>query len=567
MSSEEHHNNDSCLKISQEQTQCDPVQNDINRTPQLYSQLSENQNNESQIDGNQQRVVNEAQDKGGEDKGKRRNQVVILIISLCLGFSSFPALCINQFFKDDLKLDPAELSLFNSIINFVWILKPIFGFISDSYPIFGSRRKSYLILFSALQAVFWIILGLWVTNLWQAILVKTMINICTNFQNLVGEAIMVEASRKKDEKDEANNDNSSERSSSQSSVAKYDNKNAATNVSIYLSLTAFSSLISSYLGGKLLEYISTRDFFMITSVISGFALCSGIILYEQPCTQINGQENQALIKVTFLQLARENIKKIWKYLKIPFIYKPLIFIFLVVLAPGVDDPFYYFQTNVLNFSPGDLAILNLMSSLANLCGIWMYRFFFRNVQFKKMIFFTTISFAAVQISKMLLIEQYTHYIGLSPLVYNYIIQFLYTIINELHLMPIMVLAVKMSPKQVEASFYQFIMAVINLGYLISYQLGGLLTWALGITAHNFQNLWILIVIATAFPVVTLLFMLLIPSKFDVNEEIEIYFKQVRRDKRQKKYVETNRDSFIKVKSNLRDDIEVDELLIDEITKS
>ena len=47
---------------------------------------------------------------------------------------------------------------------------------------------------------------------------------------------------------------------------------------------------------------------------------------------------------------------------------------------------------------------------------------------------------------------------------------------------------------------------------------------LGITADNFDNLWILIVIASAFPMITLIFVIVIPSNFDVNEEIEKYFK-------------------------------------------
>ena len=120
---------------------------------------------------------------------------MILIIDLSLGFSSFPTLSINYFFKDILKLDPTELSLFNSVINFVWILKPLFGFICDSYPICGSRRKSYLIIFSFVGALGWILLGTWVSNLWQAILVKTVINISINFCNVIGEAIMVENSQ------------------------------------------------------------------------------------------------------------------------------------------------------------------------------------------------------------------------------------------------------------------------------------------------------------------------------------------------------------------------------------
>jgi MFS family permease len=121
---------------------------------------------------------------------------VIFTIALSLGFSSFPTLSMNYFFKDVLLLDPTELSLFNSVINFVWILKPLFGFVCDSYPIFGSRRRAYLILFSLIGALSWVLLGTWVKNLWQAIVVKTMINISISFCNVIGEAIMVEASQK-----------------------------------------------------------------------------------------------------------------------------------------------------------------------------------------------------------------------------------------------------------------------------------------------------------------------------------------------------------------------------------
>jgi hypothetical protein len=43
--------------------------------------------------------------------------------------------------------------------------------------------------------------------------------------------------------------------------------------------------------------------------------------------------------------------------------------------------------------------------------------------------------------------------------------------------------------------YALLMSTINLGTLISFQSGGLLTLALGITKTNFDNLWI-IVLAT-----------------------------------------------------------------------
>lgn len=87
------------------------------------------------------------------------------MIAISLGFATFPTLSMNYFFKDELHLNPAELSLFNSLMNFVWILKPVFGFFCDSYSIFGSHRKSYLIISSILAMLCWISLGTWVSTI------------------------------------------------------------------------------------------------------------------------------------------------------------------------------------------------------------------------------------------------------------------------------------------------------------------------------------------------------------------------------------------------------------------
>ena len=92
-----------------------------------------------------------------------------------------------------------------------------------------------------------------------------------------------------------------------------------------------------------------------------------------------------------------------------------------------------------------------------------------------------------------------------------IINLVYSVVGELHLMPLMVLACQMSPKQIEATFYACITAIINAGYLASYGLGGLLTYLLGITSTDFNYLWLLIVISSVFPLVTLLFLACLPQ--------------------------------------------------------
>ncbi|KAI3982372.1 hypothetical protein MKX01_041210, partial [Papaver californicum] len=36
-----------------------------------------------------------------------------------------------------------------------WLIKPLYGFISDSVPLFGYRRRSYLVLSGLLGALSW----------------------------------------------------------------------------------------------------------------------------------------------------------------------------------------------------------------------------------------------------------------------------------------------------------------------------------------------------------------------------------------------------------------------------
>lgn len=83
-------------------------------------------------------------------------------------------------------------------------------------------------------------------------------------------------------------------------------------------------------------------------------------------------------------------------------------------------------------------------------------------------------------------------------------------------MPLMVMACYMCPKDVETTFYALVLAVINAGYLVSYWSGGLLTLWLDITPTDFSNFWILILISSVWPLVTLLYLLVLPKENELG---------------------------------------------------
>ena len=101
---------------------------------------------------------------------------------------------------------------------------------------------------------------------------------------------------------------------------------------------------------------------------------------------------------------------------------------------------------------------------------------------------------------------------MPPFYFACLTSWIYAFTNALHLLPVLVLACELCPKSVEATFYSFVMALINLGYIISYNLGGSLMRWLGIKQDDYSNIDILIIMASVYPLLTLpLMYLLLPS--------------------------------------------------------
>ena len=62
--------------------------------------------------------------------------------------------------KDEMRLSAAETATFLALIGFAWNVKPLYGLTSDLVPLFGYRRRSYLLVTTAMAALGWLALGL-----------------------------------------------------------------------------------------------------------------------------------------------------------------------------------------------------------------------------------------------------------------------------------------------------------------------------------------------------------------------------------------------------------------------
>ena len=148
--------------------------------------------------------------------------------------------------------------------------------------------------------------------------------------------------------------------------------------------------------------------------------------------------------------------------------KPLIFIILVLIAPGTDSAIFYYNTSILKFNKTQMSNITLMGQLGAIFGQQFYSLTrLKNLGFKRIMIIATCLYSVNEALKLVSIIDEGQLLK-NPIWFVYFNSFAYSCINSVHLMPIMVYACNICPKSVEATFYSFILALINVGYLLSY---------------------------------------------------------------------------------------------------
>ncbi|KAH9547147.1 hypothetical protein CY35_11G019600 [Sphagnum magellanicum] len=121
--------------------------------------------------------------------------IAIAMVYFVQGILGLSELAISFFLKDDLHLDPAETAFLTGLSALPWLIKPLYGFFSDGVPLFGYRRRSYLVLCGLLGAFSWGSLASFVDNKFAATTVILLSSLSVAFADVVADSIVVERAR------------------------------------------------------------------------------------------------------------------------------------------------------------------------------------------------------------------------------------------------------------------------------------------------------------------------------------------------------------------------------------
>lgn len=392
----------------------------------------------------------------------------IALVYFVQGVIGLSRLAKDFYLKDELHLGPSETALILSVSQAPWLIKPLWGFLSDSVPIFGYRRKSYLMLCGAIGCLGWASMATWVDAPETALVAFTLGSLSIAFSDVLIDSIVVAKARGEEQ------------------------GVSGSLQSLCWGFVAVGSIVSSYFSGSLIESYGTRFVFGATAMFPLMIAGASTLVKEEPV-------------VKSAKLSREGIAgdfksmtgKIFQVSKRRDIWAPALFVFLWQATPSAGSAMFYFNTNELGFSPEFLGRVALLRSFAALGGVALYNGYLKRVPLKKMFWWTSILGTALGSTQLLLVSRMNLELGISDKLFALTDTAVLTVLGEVSFLPVLVLAAKICPEGVEATFFAALMSLFNAGGVTSEFLGAGLTKSLGVTADNFDNLFTLVAICCA----------------------------------------------------------------------
>ena len=287
------------------------------------------------------------------------------LLSLTEGFSEFSHLAISYYFKDSLKLSPSQSSFFRSLISFPFIFQPILGLISDSFSIFGYKRKPYLIIGGLLNFILWSILSLKNSSQFLAISILIIINLNHTFINACSGGILVEVSKKL--------------TLNKKKLERYNNSDIYKNIGM---------IFSSFFRGIVIELFGVKTNFIMAGGLSLFYAISGFIYFEETKDDKKEEQNYQIIKNTSED--EINIEKNINFFSIinnKNIFIPLILVLFFSSSPSYFESSFFYLTDEKKFNPRNFGQLTICMMIFMLSNSIIYKKYLKDMNKKKVILY------------------------------------------------------------------------------------------------------------------------------------------------------------------------------------
>lgn len=358
------------------------------------------------------------------------------------GLSSLPNLTLNFLLKETLKLTATQLAYFSAITILGWAIKPLWGLISDLIPIFGSKRKNYLVLTSLLAGFCWLILSL--TQNYSVLLLLIILTISSfayAFQDVVTDALMIEIGKKE--------------------------KRLATFQSIQWLAVSIAQVITGFAGGLAAEKLRAQTTFGIAILFPLTVTLIALVLLKK------SEEEPVLRFKEF----KENFKT--AVITKEFLLANL-FLFLWRFSPSFGAPMFYYQIDVLNFSKIFLGTLASLGAVGSVLGAISFNYLTKFIKFKKLLFWSVLLGGLLTFWSLIFLTDFIKQNLYLAKILAIIDSLFLGALGMIFFLTMLTFAAQKTDPKLAGSVFAFITSIINIGLMASETLGGWLFAKIGL---------------------------------------------------------------------------------------
>ncbi|HAM36856.1 MAG TPA: hypothetical protein DEB40_10680 [Elusimicrobia bacterium] len=334
---------------------------------------------------------------------------------------------VNYLLKDGLRLSAGETAAFVGWMTLPFILKPIFGLLSDLAPIRGSLRRPHLILGALLGASCWAILAWTPRHNYAALLtLLILVNFSVVFCDAVCDGVMVQLGQ------------------------------AGGKTGTYQAVqigTLYATLVLTGVGGGWLSgHARPRAVFALAAVFPLLVAGSAVWVRELPSPASPRQGLRSLLTLL-------SGRRFWAL---------CLMIFLWNFSPFLGTAQFYYQSEALRLGP---LYIGVLSTLGGVAGVLGAAFFGMKVRLWGTAAFLRAGVLLAGASSLL----YLFYVG--PVSAG-VLTVIFGVLGVVFRLALMDLAAQSCPAHAQASAFAIYMAVFNLAALASNTAGGRLYDAL-----------------------------------------------------------------------------------------
>jgi MFS family permease len=364
---------------------------------------------------------------------------------------------LTHYLKETQGWDVVQIAASLAVLDVPWVVKPLYGMVSDFLPLFGYRRRSYLLLANAVAVAAF----LWTTRVLAPaaiVLALLLTAIAMAASSTVCGALLVENGQKH-----------------RSSAAFINQQWLWFNVAV---------MVASLAGGELIEILSPAGAFHAAATIAAAApiavVVSSIALVD---------EQRAPINLTELKRALQGFIATFRSRTLWLIAG---FLFCYYFSPGFGTPLYFHMTDHLRFSQGTIGMLSSVSAAGWIAGGLLYRYLLRRMTTRALL---NLSILGGTLSTLA-------FLGMVDVTSAIAVYFIAGVAGMVANIATLTLAAEHCPARSEGFAFAALMSVINLSTPLADTIGAFLYQQL-----FEQSLAPLILVSAAF---TALIFLLVP---------------------------------------------------------